>query len=149
MCSCTAHSKGVVYALIGVSLNEPHINGTNVHEIYVYIYLYMCVCVIRPSLTICSNLLQTLQYSPCALHVHTHVCTARTYTAISPVLIVCSYIACSNSSLHRNMSSIRDQDSSFSAATGSVVDERERRLSKKTRERERERARRRSETAEL
>ena len=35
--------------VIGASLSEPHINGTNVREIYVYIYVYIYMC--RTSVT--------------------------------------------------------------------------------------------------
>ena len=41
--------SNVLYStIIGASLSEPHINGTNVRQIYVYIYI-ICLRVVRPS----------------------------------------------------------------------------------------------------
>ena len=44
--------NGLTY-IIGVSLSEPHINGTALREIYVYLYvcMYVCmyICMVRPS----------------------------------------------------------------------------------------------------
>ena len=54
----------IQHFIIGASLSKPHIDDTDVCEIY---YYGICILYGSPSLTICSNLTQPLQNSPRAL----------------------------------------------------------------------------------
>jgi hypothetical protein len=35
--------------IIGVSLSEPHINGTSLPALYIYLFIYIFIYVVRPS----------------------------------------------------------------------------------------------------